>query len=239
MHAVLTADVPAIAADRAVVPAVSTGQRAAKTGPASPACGRANGVMPADGQGDTVNWARPGGAGIDYSRRRHWWRERDCETARGRTPGRRRSRGLRRDRRPVVALRRGRRWPLIVLLHGFPESWSGSRLQIKPPAAAGFRVVAPDLRGYNLSSKPDACGLRHRPAGRLTLPPWLSGVRYYRGRRPPVGSLDFPCHGPLPTRWWLWIRVGESAQGRCVRTRFGRVRLGALPAVVGRGSRAG
>jgi len=45
--------------------------------------------------------------------------------------------------------------PLILLLHGFPEFWYGWRLQIKPLAAAGYRVVAPDLRGYNLSSKPD------------------------------------------------------------------------------------
>src|ERR1700722_7054790 len=45
--------------------------------------------------------------------------------------------------------------PLIVLLHGFPEFWYGWRLQLEPLAAAGFRVVAPDLRGYNLSSKPD------------------------------------------------------------------------------------
>ena len=45
--------------------------------------------------------------------------------------------------------------PLIVLLHGFPEFWYGWRRQIAPLAAAGFRVVAPDLRGYNLSSKPD------------------------------------------------------------------------------------
>ena len=44
--------------------------------------------------------------------------------------------------------------PLIVLLHGFPEFWYGWRLQIAPLAAAGFRVVAPDMRGYNLSSKP-------------------------------------------------------------------------------------
>jgi pimeloyl-ACP methyl ester carboxylesterase len=45
--------------------------------------------------------------------------------------------------------------PLLVLLHGFPEFWYGWRLQIAPLAAAGFRVVAPDTRGYNLSSKPD------------------------------------------------------------------------------------
>jgi epoxide hydrolase 4 len=44
--------------------------------------------------------------------------------------------------------------PLIVLLHGFPEFWYGWRLQIKPLAAAGFRVVAPDMRGYNLSTRP-------------------------------------------------------------------------------------
>src|SRR5437016_9744593 len=44
--------------------------------------------------------------------------------------------------------------PLIVLLHGFPEFWYGWRRQIEPLAAAGFRVVAPDTRGY-LSSKPE------------------------------------------------------------------------------------
>jgi pimeloyl-ACP methyl ester carboxylesterase len=44
--------------------------------------------------------------------------------------------------------------PLVVLLHGFPEFWYGWRAQIEPLAAAGFRVVAPDMRGYNLSSKP-------------------------------------------------------------------------------------
>jgi epoxide hydrolase 4 len=45
--------------------------------------------------------------------------------------------------------------PLVVLLHGFPEYWYGWRQQIGPLAAAGFRVVAPDMRGYNLSSRPD------------------------------------------------------------------------------------
>jgi pimeloyl-ACP methyl ester carboxylesterase len=44
--------------------------------------------------------------------------------------------------------------PLVLLLHGFPEFWFGWRLQIGPLAKAGFRVVAPDLRGYNLSSRP-------------------------------------------------------------------------------------
>ena len=44
--------------------------------------------------------------------------------------------------------------PLVVLLHGFPEFWYGWRHQISALAKAGFRVVAPDMRGYNLSSKP-------------------------------------------------------------------------------------
>jgi epoxide hydrolase 4 len=44
--------------------------------------------------------------------------------------------------------------PLVVLLHGFPEFWYAWRHQIPALAAAGFRAVAPDLRGYNLSDKP-------------------------------------------------------------------------------------
>lgn len=43
---------------------------------------------------------------------------------------------------------------LVVLLHGFPEFWYGWRKQIVPLAEAGFRVVVPDQRGYNLSGKP-------------------------------------------------------------------------------------
>ena len=45
--------------------------------------------------------------------------------------------------------------PLVLLLHGFPETSIGWRHQIAPLAAAGFRVVAPDQRGIGLSSKPD------------------------------------------------------------------------------------
>ncbi len=43
--------------------------------------------------------------------------------------------------------------PLVVLLHGFPECWYSWRHQI-PALARRFRVVAPDMRGYNLSDKP-------------------------------------------------------------------------------------
>jgi pimeloyl-ACP methyl ester carboxylesterase len=44
--------------------------------------------------------------------------------------------------------------PLVVLLHGFPEFWYSWKHQIPALAAAGFRAVAPDLRGYDLSEKP-------------------------------------------------------------------------------------
>ena len=45
--------------------------------------------------------------------------------------------------------------PLLMLLHGFPESSYGWRRQLGPLAEAGFRVVAPDQRGVGLSSKPE------------------------------------------------------------------------------------
>ncbi|KAB7741252.1 alpha/beta fold hydrolase [Parvibaculum sedimenti] len=44
--------------------------------------------------------------------------------------------------------------PPVMLLHGFPEFWAGWRAQILALVAAGFRVIAPDQRGYNLSGKP-------------------------------------------------------------------------------------
>ncbi|MYE06482.1 MAG: alpha/beta hydrolase [Chloroflexi bacterium] len=44
--------------------------------------------------------------------------------------------------------------PLAILLHGFPEFWWSWRLQMPALAAAGYWVVAPDLRGYNLSDAP-------------------------------------------------------------------------------------
>lgn len=44
--------------------------------------------------------------------------------------------------------------PLVILLHGFPEFWYGWRAQIPALAGSGFRVLAPDQRGYNISDKP-------------------------------------------------------------------------------------
>ena len=44
--------------------------------------------------------------------------------------------------------------PLVLLLHGFPEFWWTWRAQLPALAAAGFRAVAVDLRGYGASDKP-------------------------------------------------------------------------------------
>ena len=44
--------------------------------------------------------------------------------------------------------------PPVVLLHGFPDFWYGWRLQIPALVEAGYRVVAPDLPGYNESEAP-------------------------------------------------------------------------------------
>jgi pimeloyl-ACP methyl ester carboxylesterase len=46
--------------------------------------------------------------------------------------------------------------PLVVLIHGFPESWYSWRHQIPVLANAGYRVAAPDVRGYGGSDKPHA-----------------------------------------------------------------------------------
>jgi pimeloyl-ACP methyl ester carboxylesterase len=46
--------------------------------------------------------------------------------------------------------------PLVVLCHGFPESWYSWRHQLAALAGAGFRAVAPDMRGYGGSDRPEA-----------------------------------------------------------------------------------
>ena len=45
--------------------------------------------------------------------------------------------------------------PLVLLCHGFPESWYSWRHQLKALAEAGYRAVAPDMRGYGDSDRPE------------------------------------------------------------------------------------
>jgi pimeloyl-ACP methyl ester carboxylesterase len=44
--------------------------------------------------------------------------------------------------------------PLVLMCHGFPESWYSWRHQLKALANAGFRAVAPDMRGYGETDRP-------------------------------------------------------------------------------------
>ena len=46
--------------------------------------------------------------------------------------------------------------PLVLFVHGFPESWYSWRQQLHAVANAGYRAVAIDVRGYGRSSKPSA-----------------------------------------------------------------------------------
>jgi pimeloyl-ACP methyl ester carboxylesterase len=46
--------------------------------------------------------------------------------------------------------------PLVLLCHGFPELWYSWRHQLPALAAAGFRAVAPDMRGYGGTARPEA-----------------------------------------------------------------------------------
>lgn len=48
--------------------------------------------------------------------------------------------------------------PLVVLCHGWPESWYSWRHQLKALADAGFHAVAPDMRGYGQTDKPEDIG---------------------------------------------------------------------------------
>jgi epoxide hydrolase 4 len=52
---------------------------------------------------------------------------------------------------------------LVILLHGFPEFWYGWRKQIDYLASKGYRVWAPDQRGYNLSDKPEGIEAYNQP----------------------------------------------------------------------------
>jgi len=45
--------------------------------------------------------------------------------------------------------------PLVVLCHGFPESWYSWRHQLHALAEAGFHALAPDMRGYGQTDRPE------------------------------------------------------------------------------------
>ena len=53
--------------------------------------------------------------------------------------------------------------PAVVFVHGFPDLARGWQHQLPAVGNAGFRAIAPDMRGYGGSSCPEASGLRPMP----------------------------------------------------------------------------
>ncbi|HWL65269.1 MAG TPA: alpha/beta hydrolase, partial [Actinomycetota bacterium] len=121
--------------------------------------------------------------------------------------------------------------PLVLLCHGFPESWYSWRHQLAPIGEAGFRAVAVDLPGYGRSDKPDATydvvwltdclaglieALGHETAvvvghdwGGLLAWPF---ARLHPERTAGVIGLNVPDlpRPPVPTTEWLAERGGDQ-----------------------------
>src|SRR6266508_1372010 len=77
--------------------------------------------------------------------------------------------------------------PLVLLLHGWPESWYSWRHQLPALAAAGFHAVAPDMRGFGKTDKPPAVGdydIQHLTAD-------IVGIIDARGEKTAVAEKDF------------------------------------------------
>ena len=70
--------------------------------------------------------------------------------------------------------------PLMLFLHGFPEFWGAWRKPMEYFAARGWLAVAPDLRGYNLSDKPE--GVEAYKAKHLVNDVLALAVHYTKGR---------------------------------------------------------
>lgn len=69
--------------------------------------------------------------------------------------------------------------PLVLLVHGFPESWYSWRHQLPVIADAGFRAVAIDVRGYGRSSAPhevEAYGMVHHVGDNVGVVEALAGA---------------------------------------------------------------
>ena len=102
--------------------------------------------------------------------------------------------------------------PLVLLLHGFPEFWYGWREQIAPLVKAGFRVVAPDLRGYNLSSKPNGFTDYTSRSGGESMPALSKS-----SRRESTGSSGWSHKAARtprsPTRWSSVRRPSSHTSG--------------------------
>ena len=120
---------------------------------------------------------------------------------------------------------------LVVLLHGFPEFWYAWHRQIEPLVDAGYRVVAPDLRGYNCSEKPngvaaydvdelvaDVVGLvkgTGRESAHVVGHDWGGLVAWYVGaRRPDVVDRLAVLNAPHPSAYERTLRSSPTQIAR-------------------------
>lgn len=118
--------------------------------------------------------------------------------------------------------------PLAILLHGFPDCWRTWRHLIDPLVEAGFRVMAPDQRGYNLSDKPEgisAYGLERlcddveglidasgQQRATLIGHDWGAAVAWWMAQRRPqrvARAVVINVPHPLQLRRDLWTRPAQ------------------------------
>ncbi len=98
--------------------------------------------------------------------------------------------------------------PLVVLLHGFPEFWYCWHDQIRPLADAGFRVVVPDQRGYNLSDKPDDVNAYHMDELAADIVGLIDAAG--RGKASVVGH-DWGA----AVAWWVALHYPDRVEKLC------------------------
>lgn len=95
--------------------------------------------------------------------------------------------------------------PLLIFLHGFPEFWYSWSAQIPYFAGRGFRVLAPDLRGYNLSDRPRGV----RPYRIDELAQDVVGLIQAAGRQKAI-VVGHDWGGVVA--WWLAKRFPETVE---------------------------
>jgi len=99
--------------------------------------------------------------------------------------------------------------PLVVLLHGFPECWYGWHRQLGPLAKAGYRVVVPDQRGYNLSDKPRGVGSYHIRELAADIVGLIDALGYDEAA---VAGHDWGA----AVAWWLALEYPKRLSRLCV-----------------------
>ncbi|MGZ6008103.1 MAG: alpha/beta fold hydrolase [Rhizomicrobium sp.] len=99
--------------------------------------------------------------------------------------------------------------PLVILLHGFPEFWFGWRYQIAALVSAGFHVVMPDQRGYDLSDKP--VGIANYDVDKLAGDVVALAAHYTNEPFRLVGH-DWGA----VAAWWTTTRFSQKVRTLCV-----------------------